>query len=56
MLRELGFRLYELSGNRGTLTAITTPDELVERTQGRRYANLVGLKGKPAAVNSSIQA
>jgi FkbM family methyltransferase len=56
MLRELGFRLYELSGNRGTLTAITTPDGLVERTQGRRYANLVGLKGKPAAVNSSIQA
>lgn len=48
MLRELGFRLYELSGNRGTLTAITTPADLVQRTQGRRYANLVGLKGKPA--------
>lgn len=56
MLRDLGFRLYELSGNRGTLTAIDTPRELVERTQGRRYANLVGLKGKPAAVNSGIQA
>lgn len=55
-LRDLGFRLYELSGNHGTLTAIDTPRELVERTQGRRYANLVGLKGKPAAVNSGIQA
>lgn len=56
MLRDLGFILYELSGNHGTLTAISTPRQLVERTQGRRYANLVGLKGKPAAVNSSIQA
>jgi FkbM family methyltransferase len=56
MLRDLGFRLYELSGNHGTLTAISTPRQLLERTQGRRYANLVGLKGKPAAVNSSIQA
>jgi len=56
MLRDLGFRLYELSGNHGTLTAISTPRQLVERTQGRRYANLVGLKGQPAAVNSSIQA
>jgi FkbM family methyltransferase len=56
LLRDLGFRLYELSGNRGTLTAIGTPDELIARTQGRRYANLVGLKGEPAAVDSSIQA
>jgi len=56
MLRELGFRLYQLSGNRGTLTAIGTPGELVARTQGRRYANLVGLKGAPAAVDSGIQA
>jgi FkbM family methyltransferase len=56
MLRDLGFRLYQLSGNQGMLTAIDTPRELVERTQGRRYANLVGLKGKPAAVNSGIQA
>jgi len=46
MLRDLGFRLYELSGNHGALTAISTPRQLVERTQGRRYANLVGLKGK----------
>jgi FkbM family methyltransferase len=44
MLRELGFRLYELRGNRGTLTPIGTPEALLARTQGRRYANLVGLK------------
>ena len=56
LLRALGFRLYELSGNQGTLTAIGTPHALVERTQGRRYANLVGLKGKADAVNSGIQA
>ena len=56
LLRALGFRLYELSGNQGTLTAIRTPHELIERTQGRRYANLVGLKGKADAVNSGIQA
>jgi len=47
MLRELGFRLHQLSGSRGTLTPIGAPEELVERTQGRRYANLVGLKGTP---------
>jgi FkbM family methyltransferase len=56
LLRALGFQLYELTGNQGTLTAISAPRELVERTQGRRYANLVGLKGKADAVNSSIQA
>jgi len=54
MLRDLGFHLYQLSGNQGTLTAIRTPRELVERTQGRRYANLVGLKGEADAVNSGI--
>ncbi len=48
MLRELGFRLHQLSGSRGTLTPIGAPEELVERTQGRRYANLVGVKGSPA--------
>jgi len=49
MLRDLGFRLHELSGNRGTLTAISSHEALVGRTQGRRYANLVGLKGAAAA-------
>ena len=48
MLRELGFRLHQLSGSRGTLTPIGSAEELVERTQGRRYANLVGIKGDPA--------
>ena len=46
MLRELGFRLYELSGTSGVPAAVASPRALVERTQGRRYANLVGLKGQ----------
>jgi FkbM family methyltransferase len=45
MLGALGFRLYELTGKRGTLTALDSPEALIERTQGRRYANLVGMKG-----------
>ena len=45
MLGELGFRLYELSGSSGVPLAIASPRALVERTQGRRYANLVGVKG-----------
>ena len=49
MLRDLGFRLYQLSGKRGTLTPIGSPEALLGRTQGRRYANLVGLKGASAA-------
>lgn len=53
MLTALGFRLYELTGSRGSLEAISSPHALIERTRGRRYANLVGLKG---AVNSSVQA
>lgn len=42
MLRELGFRLYELGRD---LAPVDEPRALVERTQGRRYANLVGVKG-----------
>jgi FkbM family methyltransferase len=49
MLRDLGFRLYELSGNRGVLAPISSARALVERSSGRRYANLVGLKGNLAA-------
>ena len=45
MLRDLGFRLYELTGSRGVLESVSSPRALVERTQGRRYANLVGVKG-----------
>lgn len=48
MLGDLGFRLYQLTGNRGVLAAVSSPRALVERTQGRRYANLVGVKGNPA--------
>jgi FkbM family methyltransferase len=53
MLGALGFRLYELTGSCGNLQPVSSPRALIERTQGRRYANLVGLKG---AVNSGIQA
>ncbi len=53
MLGRLGFRLYELTGSRGKLEPVSSPRALIERTQGRRYANLVGLKG---AVNSGIEA
>jgi hypothetical protein len=44
-LRRLGFELYELTGTSGVPTPVASPRALVERTQGRRYANLVGLKG-----------
>jgi FkbM family methyltransferase len=50
LLRDLGFRLYELSGKRGVLAPVSSPRALVERTHGRRYANLVGLKGNLATV------
>jgi FkbM family methyltransferase len=46
LLRDLGFQLCELSGNE--LAPVSDPRALVERTQGRRYANLVGIKGNPA--------
>ena len=49
MLRDLGFRLYELTGSRGVLESVSSPRALVERTQGRRYANLVGVKGNPSS-------
>jgi FkbM family methyltransferase len=45
MLRDLGFALYELRGTSGTPAPVANPRALLERTQGRRYANLVGLKG-----------
>src|SRR5258708_32251827 len=45
MLRDLGFRLYELSGSRGLLAPVNGPRALVERLQARSYANLVGLRG-----------
>jgi len=42
LLRDLGFRLHELGD---TLTPVGDARALIERTQGRRYANLVGVKG-----------
>lgn len=45
LLRDLGFRLYELGRN---LTPVNDLHALVQRTQGRHYANLVGLKGNAA--------
>ena len=48
MLQDLGLRLYELSGSRGVLAPVSSPRALVERTHGRRYANLVGMKGSLA--------
>ena len=45
LLQELGFRLYELGRN---LAPVNDPRALIERTQGRRYANLVGIKGNGA--------
>ncbi len=42
LLRDLGFRLYELGRD---LAPVNDPRALLERTQGRRYANLVGVKG-----------
>lgn len=57
MLRDLGFQLYELTGTRGVAAPVSSPAALLERTQGRRYANLVGLKGEAALkpVNSVRQ-
>ncbi len=57
MLQDLGFRLYELSHASGIPAPLANPRALVERTQGRRYANLVGLKGESVlkTVNSARQ-
>src|SRR5207248_234978 len=45
MLRDFGFQLHQLTGTSGVPAPIASPRALIERTQGRRYANLVGLKG-----------
>lgn len=46
LLQDLGFRLYQLGKE---LAPVDDPRALVERTQGRRYANLVGVKGQSSA-------
>ena len=43
LLQDMGFRLYELGQS---LSPVNDARALVERTQGRRYANLVGVKGQ----------
>ena len=57
MLRDLGFHLYELTGTSGVPAPVASSQALLARTQGRRYANLVGLKGETVlkAVNSVRQ-
>ncbi len=57
MLQDLGFRLYELPDTSGLPAPVASPRALVERTPGRRYANLVGLKGESVlkTVNSARQ-
>ena len=45
LLQDAGFRLFELGSD---LTPVNDARTLVERTQGRRYANLVGVKGTRA--------
>jgi FkbM family methyltransferase len=43
LLQELGFTLYELSGK--TLEEIKDFDDIISRSPGRVYRNLIGLKG-----------
>lgn len=45
LLQDAGFRLYELGRD---LAPVNDARALVERTQGRHYANLVGVKGARA--------
>lgn len=46
-LRELGFALHELRGRR--VVPLVDEAALIARTHGRRYTNLIGLKGHAAA-------
>jgi hypothetical protein len=43
LLQELGFTLYELSGK--ALEEIKDFDDIISRSPGRVYRNLIGLKG-----------
>ena len=45
-LQELGFALHELRRNGTEMTQLDDPRALISRTRGRRYVNLVGLKGE----------
>jgi FkbM family methyltransferase len=43
-LEGYGFRLFEMDG-RGGLLALTNKDDLIARTTGRKYTNIVAVKG-----------
>ena len=45
-LGRLGFILYESSSRTKGATPIDSAGALISRTQGRKYANLIGLKGR----------
>ncbi|HLJ16166.1 MAG TPA: FkbM family methyltransferase [Bryobacteraceae bacterium] len=49
-LTESGMRLYELTG-KGRLVGLADPKGFIERHRGRRYANIVGVKGGPLSGN-----
>ncbi len=46
MLTDLGFRLYELKEKpRGAFVPLTDWDQMIQRLPGRKYANIIGVKG-----------
>jgi FkbM family methyltransferase len=49
-LLRLGFCLHELDGRALRLVPIESGEELVRRNPGRRYTNLIGLKGEFAGL------
>ncbi len=46
MLTDLGFRLYELKERpRGKVVVLDDWDALIARLPGRKYTNIIGVKG-----------
>ncbi len=43
-LKDIGFRLYELNAA-GKLVGLGNPADLIQRLPGRKYTNVVGIKG-----------
>ncbi|MDX6711820.1 MAG: hypothetical protein QOH96_2836, partial [Blastocatellia bacterium] len=52
-LGQLGFTLYELGRKTKTLTLLDNRDALISRTHGRKYTNLIGLKGRFTELRST---
>jgi FkbM family methyltransferase len=51
-LQALGLNIFELT-EAGEIVPVTNPDDLIGRFQGRRYTNVVGLKGTdPSALST----